>query len=337
MVATKFGLLLVYAIGAQLATVAQLSLAGLVPLGLFVAVFLWMPETPYFHLCHGNAELAHQTLVQLRGATTPSSRLADELNDMRKAIALSLPSQREICRQLWTVPSNRRSLRLLLVYGASIALCGSQAMNSYAELVFASVPQRHFMRAGEAVVVLAAVQLVFACVSSASADAIGRRPLVLVSVAGTMTCNLIIAGCLTLRRRRLEHGDGDVMADASAWIQLGATIVFFACFVLGLSSMFGVLFAELFPTNVRSTAAAIVTTHGALWSGVVGKMFQVISDRLGGEWAFAAFAGCGAAALVFMWFELPETKGQSLQRIQEERNGRSGDEVVDDVVMESRV
>lgn len=336
-IATKFGLLLIYVIGAQM-PVARLSVAGLVPLCLFAVLFVWMPETPYYHLCHGNELLAERTLRQLRGSD--AKLLADELNEMRKAIALRLPSQRAIWLLIWRVPSNRRSVRLLLVYGAAIALCGSQAMNSYAELVFGSVPPSgRFMRAGHAAVVLAAVQLVFACGASAAADTIGRRPLVLTSLAGTMVCNAVIAVCLSLRRQNV---DGiDVTDTATAWIQLTATIVFFACFVLGLSSMFGVLFAELFPTNVRCTAAAIVTTHGAIWSAIVGKLFQVIGDRLGGECAFVAFAGCGALALLYMWLELPETKRQSLQRIQEERADGTlavddnGDD--DDGVVESRM
>lgn len=317
--ATKLGLLLVYTIGSRV-SIAHLSGCGLLPLVVFGALFVFMPETPYFQLSHGRETDAYRTWCKLR-PTIDQPTVEQEIAEMRETIVDQLPSQRAILMQLWRVPSNRNGLHMMLVYGAMIALCGSQTVNSYAQIVFDSA---------NSAILMASVQLIAATVSSLLADTVGRRPLVLGSIGGTTVCNAIVGVCFVLQHR---SGMPAEWSATVSWIQLGAIVTFFACFVLGLSAMFGVLFAELFPTNVRCMAAALVATHGSLWVAAVGKVFQVVSERVGNEWMWASFAGCGAAALVYMWCVLPETKGRSLQRIQVERRLRMGNDGVNEATV----
>lgn len=74
---------------------------------------------------------------------------------------------------------------------------------------------------------------------------------------------------------------------------------------------------ELFDPVVKSIASTIVTTFCWLISFVATKYFGAVSEALGMHYAFWIFAVCTLISFFFVFFFLPETKGKSLQEIQD--------------------
>jgi len=74
---------------------------------------------------------------------------------------------------------------------------------------------------------------------------------------------------------------------------------------------------EIFPTKVRGRAASIATS--ALWSStlVVTFTFLILVKKLGLATTFATYGGLSFSCLVYVWKMVPETKGKTLEQIQE--------------------
>lgn len=78
----------------------------------------------------------------------------------------------------------------------------------------------------------------------------------------------------------------------------------------------------MFPPNIKSAASSIVT--GTCWvlGFLVTKFFASLQDAIGSYGAFWMFAVFCAIAFVFTFILVIETKGLSLQQIQDKLNGR---------------
>ena len=79
-----------------------------------------------------------------------------------------------------------------------------------------------------------------------------------------------------------------------------------------------VIFSEIFPNSVRSVAlpfAALVQTISS-WS--IQQFFPWQLDNMGAATIFLIYAILGLIGLVVMWFALPETKGKSIEDIEQQ-------------------
>jgi len=79
---------------------------------------------------------------------------------------------------------------------------------------------------------------------------------------------------------------------------------------------------ELFPAETKAIASGIAVLLNWFLVFLVTKTFPAMNKDLGTDVTFWIFAAIMAIATVFTYFVVPETKGKSLQEIQEElRNG----------------
>jgi SP family facilitated glucose transporter-like MFS transporter 8 len=79
-----------------------------------------------------------------------------------------------------------------------------------------------------------------------------------------------------------------------------------------------VLMGELFPTETKALASGIAVLLNWFLVFLVTKTFPAMNKELGADITFWIFAAIMAIATAFTYFLVPETKGKSLQEIQEE-------------------
>ena len=92
--------------------------------------------------------------------------------------------------------------------------------------------------------------------------------------------------------------------------------LFVASFGLGLGPVVWLLPAELFPMARRAPATATVTCVNWLANFVVGQSFPIIAAAMG-PWSFLPFGGVLIAAMIFAWGSVPETRGRTLEEIEQ--------------------
>jgi SP family arabinose:H+ symporter-like MFS transporter len=96
-----------------------------------------------------------------------------------------------------------------------------------------------------------------------------------------------------------------------------SVLLYVAFFAVGLGPGVWVYMAEIFPTRVRGRATSVATT--ALWTACLAVTFTFLSivQALGASAAFLLYALLSLVTFFFVWFLVPETRGRSLEEIQQ--------------------
>jgi SP family arabinose:H+ symporter-like MFS transporter len=104
---------------------------------------------------------------------------------------------------------------------------------------------------------------------------------------------------------------------APAVLILVSILFYVAFFALGMGPGPWLIISEIFPTKVRGRAASIATS--TLWSGtlVVTFTFLTLVNTLKLWGTFAIYGALSFACFLFVWKMVPETKGRTLEQIQE--------------------
>ncbi|POM75548.1 Solute carrier family, facilitated glucose transporter [Phytophthora palmivora] len=136
-------------------------------------------------------------------------------------------------------------------------------------------------------------------------DTAGRRPLLIYSAIGMIFSSVV----LTL-------GLMNALPFASM-ASVGGVMCFVWFFEIGLGPIPWLIVAEMFPAKPRPTAMSIATMVNWSCSFLVGLMFPTMQRELG-EYTFVPFCVSLCMALAFTLKYVPETKGKTIQEIQDE-------------------
>lgn len=75
---------------------------------------------------------------------------------------------------------------------------------------------------------------------------------------------------------------------------------------------------EIFPLIIRGRASGLASSLNWLGSFAVGLLFPIMAAVMAQESVFAIFGVICVAAVLFVRFCVPETKGKSLEEIEKE-------------------
>lgn len=103
-------------------------------------------------------------------------------------------------------------------------------------------------------------------------------------------------------------------------------VLFLSTFVAFYSFTWGpltwVIVGEIFPLAIRGRATGLASSMNWLGSFVVGLIFPIMTAYMSQDLVFAIFGVVCLCALLFMRFVVPETRGKSLEEIEQECSGR---------------
>ncbi len=100
-------------------------------------------------------------------------------------------------------------------------------------------------------------------------------------------------------------------------VTLVALVVFIACFAFSMGPIVWTVINEIFPSRVRGRAVAVATAVNWFAAFLVSEFFLTLVGWIGTAGTFLLFAGFSAIAYVWVSKRVPETKGRSLEQIQE--------------------
>lgn len=157
-----------------------------------------------------------------------------------------------------------------------------------------------------AAVLTSGVRFLFSIVASALLAVVGRRPLSLVSGVGTA------ATAIALGTFMYVH-----VPDSAGSIPAVLVLLYVAANTVGFMILPGVMLGELYPAKVRGLAGGLtfMVFHLALFGTT--KMFPVIKHAVGLHGVFWIFGVWSLIACVFLYLTLPETKGRTLNQIED--------------------
>ena len=289
---------------------------GAVPALIGLALRTQMPESPRWLLRHGRYADVRKAMATL-GAEVSE----DDVKAAASVIERVEGSRAQ--RQAWT-PGVRRALIVVCVFfifqqitGINVPLyygphlLGPIFSGAHAGLVATTV-------AGvEVTAIMTAVNVASTYLGFRWIDKIGRRKLAIGGYAGMIVFALVAAlGLAAL------SGTPRLVV-----IMIGLDF-FIASFAVGVGGTGWTLQGEVFPTAVRGQAAAVCAMVDWLANFALIEVFPVTQNAISLAGVLCVFAGLAGAAIAFVYWFVPETKGRSVEDIIQlfERQTPSGGE-----------
>lgn len=269
---------------------------------LFIGM-LRMPESPRWLVEQGRKEDA---LVVLR-TVRPEGRAEIELQDV-ETIA---EEESEIRTGIGAILTNRWLLRILLV-GIGIAmaqqLTGINSIMYYGQIVLI---ESGF---GEDAALIANIAPGVVAVLGGFAalymmDRVDRRVTFTIGLSLTTTCHLLI-GIFSML---LPVGNS-----MRPWVLLLLIVAFVASMQTFLNVAVWVYLAEIFPLHMRGVAIGVAVFFGWFTNGVLALLFPSLVGGIGITGVFFLFFAVGVLALIFVRTQVPETRGRTLEEVEED-------------------
>ncbi|WP_312334960.1 sugar porter family MFS transporter [Sphingobacterium sp.] len=273
--------------------------AGAIPAIIFLILLLLIPESPRWLYNKGKLEKAERVFLRMGG----EQYAADNIRAI--AEAANLNSHKAGTRNLF-----RGKLLRLLLLGSFIAVfqqwCGINVIFNYAQEIFTAAG---YTVSGMLfnIIITGVINVIFTFLGMYMVDRIGRRALMLFGSAGLLVVYMALGACYYF--------------DCSGIFVLLLVLSGIAVYAMTLAPVTWVIIAEIFPTAVRAQAMAIATS--LLWIAcfILTYTFPLLNQNLGAAGTFWLYGGVCLIGYLFLWSRLKETKGKSLEEIEQELEG----------------
>jgi MFS transporter, SP family, galactose:H+ symporter len=282
---------------------------GVIPGVLLVVGFLIMPESARWLLKMGRRDKAEESLRKINGPEAGGQQLATIEGELQVEAREGTASWGEVFSPL---------LRRALVVGLGLAIfqqiTGINAIIYYANEIFAEAGFTTAEEQAKATLyAIGLVNVLATFIAVAWVDHFGRKPLLFTGLVG-MGVSLAAVG---LSFAALDTSADSAAATTTAGIvTVVALVVFIASFAFSMGPVVWTLISEIYPNRVRGRAVAVATAANWGAAFLVTQFFLTVVDAIGESTTFFLFALMCAAAFVFVWRLVPETKGRSLEEIQ---------------------
>lgn len=150
------------------------------------------------------------------------------------------------------------------------------------------------------------VNVIMTIVSIRLIDQPGRRRLLFWSLGGMTVTLLALCGAF------FAGASGQL-----AWVPVVSVAAYVGFFAIGLGPVFWLLIAAIFPLALRGRAMSLATVANWVYNLIVSLTFLDLVGALGSGSAFLVCAILSVVALVFVALMVRETKGRSLEQIED--------------------
>jgi len=116
---------------------------------------------------------------------------------------------------------------------------------------------------------------------------------------------------------------GPVPTETTGWLVTGCLCLFIACYALGPGVVVWLMLSELMPTRIRSVGMGIALLLNQGVSTLIAAVFLPVVGRFGYYAMFGFWAACTVIYFSTAALFLPETKGKTLEEIEQHFEGKS--------------
>jgi SP family sugar porter-like MFS transporter len=261
-------------------------------------IFMWfVPESPRWLAQNSiNHAKARKILSKIGGdeyALSEFASIEKTLNETNEKTNLRFTKQPGISK--------------LLILGIVLAVfqqwCGINVIFNYAQEIFTnagySVSDILFN-----IVITGCVNLIFTFIGMFTVDKLGRKALMLLGAGGLAGIYAVLGTMYFLHIQGLPL--------------LIMVVVAIACYAMSLAPVTWVILSEIFPNRIRGAAMSIATF--SLWTAcfILTYTFPLLNQLLKASGTFWLYGGICLLGFLFIHKRLPETKGKSLEEIEDE-------------------
>nr|AJP61937.1 myo-inositol/H symporter [Strigomonas oncopelti] len=268
-----------------------------------VGLLIFLPESPRWLMCKGDEEKAK--LV--------AERYEVDLAEMKDEEMRSVSMNYRALLQ--------KDIRFRVVLGCCLQIAqqfsGINTIMYYSSVVLFEAGFKDARMPVILSVPLALMNAIFTVVAIFTVDRFGRRLLLILSCGGCLVVTVVVTVVGFLLDKQIPYSIG-------GWVFLALLAVFLAVYAPGLGCIPWVVMGEIFPTHVRTSAASVATMANWAANTLVSQVFPICLGHIGVGGTFAIICGLLALSFAFLWFFAIETKGFTLEEIDNMFRKRAG-------------
>jgi len=308
--AIAIGLFLSHLLGTFLAweTVAYISI--LMPLAC-IGLLVFVPESPVWLANKGHLKKAEDAFFWCRGH---SLEAVEELSALMQK--QSLMTHEKVSWSHFKRPEFWKPLLIINIFFVTTQFAGVNAVAFYSVSIMKSTVGEG-MDTYVAMMIIDTIRLMMSVVACILTKKYGRRLLTNISSVGTAVSLVGLSSFLYVSKMYPS------IAHFSA-IPLGTLIGYIVFVTVGLVPLPWAMTGEVFPQSLRGVGSGISTSINFLAFFLVVKTNPAMNNYMQ---PYGTFLTYGCAALiggVVLYLFLPETKGKTLQQIEDHFKGNQG-------------
>jgi SP family xylose:H+ symportor-like MFS transporter len=265
----------------------------LVPVGIFLALLYFVPDTPRSLVSHNKEAKALEILKKVNGESEAQSILADIKNTLvvKTNSAFTYGWGLVIIGVLLSIFQQFVGINVVLYYAPEIFKTLDLGTN-------AALLQT---------IIVGIVNFLFTIIAIKTVDNYGRKPLMLIGAVG-MAVAMISLGFA-------------FYAEIGGYAALICMMLYVAAFALSWGPVTWVLLSEIFPNDIRNKAMPIAVAAQWLSNWLVSASFPVMNensylvDTFNNGFAYWIYGVMSILAAVFVLKFIPETKGKTLEEM----------------------
>ncbi|MFT4170803.1 MAG: D-xylose transporter XylE [Dysgonomonas sp.] len=309
-----------------------------IPSGLFFLLLFFAPETPRWLVMKGKTEKAHNILSKLVGSVEADQEIKEIKHSFDKEQESSLKPYYKFM-MTWLVlfvigylvlqfSQVSSALEIAMIFSFLIALVvpiksygfaiiitglllsafqqfvGINVVLYYAPEIFKSMGADTDSSLLQTIIV-GIVNLSFTTLAILTVDKFGRKP-------------LLITGALVMAVSMLGLGSS-FAADLPGGLKLVFMLTYTAGFAMSWGPVCWVMLAEVFPNSVRSAVMSIavaaqwVSNFLVSWTFPIMDKNETLISTFNHGFSYCVYGAMAVLAALFVWKKIPETKGKTLE------------------------
>lgn len=281
--------------------------------GFFPALFMlvgmfFLPETPRWLISKGYEEKGRAILKKVEEPGLVEEAIRKIKGDI--AIASESASYKEIFKP-W--------LRNALIIAVGIMFfqqaCGINTIIYYSPKIFKMAGIQSNTMSIVPSLITAVFVLAATVLSISLIDKIGRRKIFFSGLTGMIIALLATGAAFYLK---------PVLGDTLIYVALVTILLYNSFFAFSLAPLGWLIISEVFPLKVRGVGMSIGSLTNWIVNAIVAFTFLKLVNALSPAGAFWVYAVVSIAAIIWGYYYIPETKGISLEQIEDHwRSGKS--------------
>ena len=263
-----------------------------------------VPESPRWLVAHGRVDEAREVLKTIR----PADRAAAETDQIAQ---IAEEERQRHVSGLSAIFKNKWLVRILLV-GIGVAvfqqLTGINTIVYYGQTVLI---ESGFSSSAALIanVVPGVIGVVGSIASLFMMERINRRTMFMLGYGLITVCHVLIGSASML----LPAGN-----PIRPYVILVLVVLFVGCMQTFLNVATWVILSEIFPLHMRGVAIGISVLCMWIANGLLGLFFPTLVEGVGLTGSFFTLAVFNLIAFVFVFRTLPETRGRTLEAVEED-------------------
>jgi len=167
------------------------------------------------------------------------------------------------------------------------------------------------------------ISVVFTVIAMFLIDKWGRKPLLFLGLTGMVVALMVLGFSFTFYQ--------SISAPSLKYLSIGSMLVYIPFFAISLGPIAWLLISEVFPTRIRGVGMSIATLVNWFSNFIISNTFLTLGRVTTGEMpnpaaegtlvnpggSFLIYAIVGILGIIFVNRYIPETKGHSLEKIEQ--------------------